>query len=227
MAFGQAVTLFSFAESSAVEMTAHYVLPLNWSLYYARTKTQWRGLRERHKKLVPDWERCPSCPGGCKAKTLDEEWQYDYASHTKTFTGAAFICNGCHWLKSPAMRLKTWAMPPPPFTKPSHLIECLGWTQEMVDARRERDLRRETSDSAALTKLSQKVQQGKATIVPAPIDRLAPGEIEARVQPGQLIVLPWRVDIQRLSVYGYSDDEITTFESRMYDVAAKRIQTLN
>lgn len=96
----------------------------------------------------------------------------------------------------------------------------------MVDARRERDLRREKSDNAALTKLSQEVQQGKATIVPAPLDRLAPGEIEAKVQPGQLIVLPWRVDLQRLSVYGYSDDEITTFESRMYDVAAKRIQTL-
>jgi hypothetical protein len=210
-----------------MDINPHYVLPLNWSLCYALTKRQWRGLRERYKKLFSDWERCKSCPGRCKARTLDEEWEYDHASHTKIFTGAAFICNGCHWLKSPAARLKTWSMPPPPLSKPSHLIECLGWTQAMVDARREYDLGRERAHRVALARLAQGVRKGEFAIMHTPIDGPTTTEIEAQLRPGQRAVMPWRINLLQLSTYGYTSDEIRAFESRMYDVATERLQALH
>lgn len=68
------------SELEACESTILYVLPYKWSLYYALTKKQWRDFRERHKKLYPEWDHCKR-PKRCKAYTLDEQWQYDEATH--------------------------------------------------------------------------------------------------------------------------------------------------
>ena len=40
------------------------------------------------------------------------------------------------------------------------------------------------------------------------------------------MIVPWRVDLSRLSEYGYSALEIKLFELRIYDLAAKRMKTL-
>ncbi len=140
-----------------------YVLPLRWSLSYALTKKQWADVRQRHKDMHPDGELC-SCPKRCKASSLDEHWDYDESSHTKTFIGAKFICPGCHWLKSPTWRILTWKQQASgqlgPLVKPAHIIECLGWTQAKVDALREHDISRFRAESEALRQLDQQVQAG-------------------------------------------------------------------
>jgi hypothetical protein len=208
------------------EPTTHYVLPLQWSLHFALTKKQWRDLRERHKKLSPEWDHC-ECPKRCKANTLDERWRYDDATHTKSFLGAAFICPGCHWLKTPPWRIKTWHGQQngllPVTSKPPHVLDCLGWTQQQVDALRDRDLKKHRAETVLLARLDQQVQQGKAAIVPAPPERLSPQELERLVKPGQIMVVPWRIDLTALTRYGYSQSEIVVFEQRMYKLAAKRM----
>jgi hypothetical protein len=207
-----------------------YVLPLRWSLSFALTDKQWRDLRERHKKQNPGWERC-SCPKGCKSNTLDEQWRYDDATHTKAFVGSAYICPGCHWFKSLTWRMETWIKQQsgqlPVASKPPHIIDCLGWTQERVDALRANDLRRHQADSIQLAQLEQQIKVGKATIAPTPIERLPPQELAAIAKPGQIVVAPWKVDVSALSVYGYSAEEIAVFEQRMYQFAAKRMNAEN
>jgi len=208
------------------EPTTHYVLPLQWSLYYALTEKQWRDLRERHKQLYPEWDHC-ACPKRCKAKTLDEKWGYDHATHTKTFVGAAFICGGCHWLKTPPFRIKTWRDQQngllPVTSKPPHILDCLGWTQQQVEALRNRDLKEHQAETVRLARIHQQVQQGKAAIVPAPPERLSPQELERLVKPGQIMVVPWRIDLSALTRYGYVQSEIVVFEQRMCELAAKRM----
>jgi hypothetical protein len=207
-----------------------YVLPLRWSLSYALTKAQWRGvngIRERHKKLIPDWDKCGNCPMRCKANDLDEQWKYDHARHTKIFIGAAFICHGCHWLKSPGFRIQTWMKPMPPTRDPPHIITCLGWPQERVDKLRQRDLREFRENNVAVLQTRQQIQQGKAIALPSPVERMPSAELNKLVRPGQIVVVPWRVDLSHLSIYGYSVEEIQTFEQQMYDFAAKRMQSLN
>lgn len=208
------------------EPLVRYVLPLLWSLHYALTKTQWAMLRDRHKERFPDWEQC-SCPKRCKANALDEHWKYDEANHIKIFTGAAFICKGCHWLKSPGFRVSTWlrqvdgslvaSLDPP------HIISCLGWTQQKVDALRAMDLSRHQMQRGHLAQLDQQVKQGQAAIVPSPVERLTQQELARHVMPGQLMIVPWRVDLSALGAYGYDSEEIATFEQRMYRVAAQRM----
>jgi hypothetical protein len=208
----------------------HYVLPLRWSLSYALTKAQWRGptgIRERHKKMASDWDKCSTCPKRCKAIDLDELWDYDHTRHTKTFIGAAFICHGCHWLKSPGFRIKTWTTPMPPMLNPPHIISCLGWSQERVDRLRQRDLRELRENNVAVFNTRQQIQQGKAIALPSPVERIPSPELKKLVRPDQIMVVPWRVNLSGLSIYEYSADEIQKFEQRMYDFAAKRMQSLN
>jgi hypothetical protein len=122
----------------------NHVLPLRWSLSYALTEKQWKEMRQRFQSYFPDWMRCKQCPKGCLAKSLDEQWKYDHATFTKILIGAEFICGGCHWLKTPPFRIKTWLEQQrrlvPPMTKPPHIIDCLGWTQEKLDELRHQDL---------------------------------------------------------------------------------------
>ncbi|MER3417201.1 MAG: hypothetical protein C4297_13470 [Gemmataceae bacterium] len=208
------------------EPTIYYVLPLRWSLHYALTKKQWQELRQRHKELFPDCDRC-SCPKRCKANTLDEKWRYDESTHTKILLGMEFICPGCHWLKTPPWRIETWLELQngllPKRSEPPHIIYCLGWTQEQVDALRQSDLERHRAETLLLSCLNQQVQQGRAAIVPAPPERLSQLELEKFVRPGQVMVVPWRVDLSVLQTYGYSQREIVVFEERMYKLAAKRM----
>jgi hypothetical protein len=215
------------AHSSGLSLL--FVLPRKWSLYYCLTQTQWRKLRVRHKNLDPNWERC-SCPKSCKADSLDENWNYDRAIHTKVFLGAAFICKGCHWLKSLPHRIDTWLRQQagrlPEISKPPHIIDCLGWSQEEVDALREQDLRLHRAQSGKLEKVVQEIQQGKAAVIPSPIERLSPQQVSGLIKPDQVAVVPWRVDLSALSRYGYSPSEITAFEQRMYEVAAERMGSI-
>jgi hypothetical protein len=74
-----------------------------------------------------------------------------------------------------------------------------------------------------LARLDQQVQQGRAAIVPAPPERLSALELEKLVKPGQVMLVPWRVDLSALTRYGYSQSEIVVFEQRMYNLAAKRM----
>jgi len=209
-------------------MITHFVLPLRWSLFYALTDKQWRDFRERHKSLCADWDRC-ECPKRCKANTLDERWKYDHAQHTKIFLGAAFICPGCHWLKTVPWRIRTWRevqdglLPLP--SKPSHIIDCLGWTQQELDALREKDLKKDGADSMRRNELNRQIQRGNAALVPAPLERLSPRDIQRFVKPGQVMIVPWRVDLTALTSYGFSPREVGVFEERMYKVAAKRMTT--
>lgn len=201
-------------------------MPLRWSLSYALTEKQWEDLRERYKKLSPEWDRC-ACPKRCKAKSLDEKWRYDHATHTKTFLGAAFICAGCHWLKTPPFRIKTWLELQngvvPKSSKPPHIIDCLSWTQQQLDALRDRDLKEHKAEAALLAQLERQVQQGRAVFVPAPLERISPQELERLVRPGQIMVVPWRIELSTLAGCGYLASEIVVFEQRMYDLAAKRM----
>lgn len=202
-----------------------YVIPLRWSLSFALTPAQWRGVRERHKKLDPSWERC-DCPQGCKADQLDEEWHYDHLQHIKTFLGAQFICRGCHWRKSPGFRLRTYSRPlPSQFTKPPHIISCLGWSQDEVDRFVQHDLWRARQQQVIISQIEQKIQHGTAVALPSPIERLSASDVERFIQPGRTVVVPWRVDLTHLGTCGYSPQEIQKFENRMYDVAAKRMQS--
>jgi hypothetical protein len=208
------------------EPTIHYLLPLRWSLHYALSEKQWNNMRQRHRELFPNSGRC-SCPKRCKANTLDETWRYDHSTHTKVFRGAQFICPGCHWLKTPPWRIQTWLEQRdgllPALTKAPHVIECLGWTQQRVDALRNSDLERHRAESIVLARLGQQVQQGKAAIIPAPPERLSTLELEKHFRPGQVMVVPWRVDLSALMSYGYSNSEIAVFVERMYKLAAKRM----
>jgi hypothetical protein len=70
-----------------------YVLPLKWSLYFALTPKQWRGLKDKYRTVNPNWRQC-SCPKGCRATTFDERWEYDHGAKVKRFAGASFICRG-------------------------------------------------------------------------------------------------------------------------------------
>ncbi len=204
----------------------HYVLPLRWSLYYALTKAQWRNLRERHRKLYPDWAQC-SCPKRCQADSLDEKWEYNHETHSKIFVGAKFICRGCHWLKSPPWRIKTWVRQQNglllPTSKPAHIIDCLGWSQERVDALREEDLKEHRAQVAVLSQLEEQVQAGKAAILPLPVEQLTPQQVARLAKPGQSLIIPWRVDLTNLTRYGYTGEEIAAFEELMYNVARERM----
>jgi hypothetical protein len=201
-----------------------YVLPLQWSLHYAMTEGQWTKFRERVKKQNPNWMEC-SCPKKCKANQLDEQWDFDDEAHTKVFLGAAFICGGCHWLKSPPFRLSTWLRKEQGLlaaisTSP-HIIDCLGWTQEQVDALRAKDLRQHQAQTGLITGLQQQVKGGKAEVIAAPmVPEEKRAELEAR---GQRVILPWRIDLSALDQYGYSAAEISSFEAAMYKVAEKRL----
>jgi hypothetical protein len=221
--------VFSELEANALGRTVLYVLPKSWSLFYCMTKTQWQKLRDRHKNLHPNWQRC-LCPKGCKADSLDEQWNYDRATHTKVFLGASFICKGCHWLKSLPHRIETWLKQQagrlPELSKPPHVIDCLGWSQEQVDVLRQRDLRLHQQESGRLERVVQDAQQGTAALVPTPIERLSPEQVSAVIKPGQVAVVPWRVDLSALCGYGYLPTEIEAFERRMYDVAAKRMESI-
>jgi hypothetical protein len=204
----------------------HFVLPLRWSLHYALSDKQWNELRERHKKRFPGWERC-ACPNSCSAEALDERWKYDNKTHTKRFTGAAFICPGCHWLKSLPWRIQTWLKRQqgrlPAMTRPPHIITCLGWTQQDVDSLRDQDLNQYQTETRVMAQLENQVQQSRAVILPAHPAQLDAEELEKLVRPSQAAIAPWRVDLEALAVYGYSRRQIREFERRMYKLAAKRL----
>jgi hypothetical protein len=203
-----------------------HLLPLKWSLSYALPDKQWKEMKERYKKLNPEWERC-KCPKRCPAAALDEEWRYDQENHIKVFVGANFLCRGCHWFKSLPHRMQTWlkqergAMPK--LTKPPHIIDCLGLTQDQVDAIRDHDLQLHKRESRNNDELVQKVRLGKAVILFAPVERLSKQVVSRFAKPDQLLVVPWRVDLTSLAQYGYSQKQVKVFEELMYVIAAKRM----
>jgi hypothetical protein len=191
------------------------------------TEGQWKKFRERVKKQNPNWTECPLCPKKCKTNTLDEQWRFDDVTHTKVFLKATFICPGCHWLKSLPWRRETWLKQqqasPSPAAKPPHIIDCLGWAQERVDALREKDLRGHQVETAQVAHFQQQVKEGKATVLPAPdVPKEKRADLEAR---GQTIILPWWIDLAALAQYGYTEPEIASFEKAMYKLAEKRMAT--
>jgi hypothetical protein len=173
----------------------HYLLPLKWSLHFVMTEKEWQGFRNRVKKINPDWNKCPTCPNQCKANALDEDWEYERDNHIKRFTGAKFICPGCHWLKTLPWRIDTWLRMErgemPPASKPPHIITCLGWTQEKVDELHERDLTRHQQETEELRVIQTEALKGEAEI------------------------RYWGADLSALNQYGYSLQEIAEFEERM------------
>ncbi len=185
------------------EVRTYYLLPTQWSLHFVMTEREWQNFKERVKGAIPDWARCPLCPKRCKATDLDEIWEYDHQDRVKRFSGAQFICRGCHWLKSPTWRMETWTkaaegrLPAP--SEPPHIIDCLGWTEEQVEALRRRDLE----------------EHG--------LQRQQLAHIQVEVQAGEAIVRPWEVDLTLLGQYGYSAQEIAELESRMRDLAWRRL----
>ncbi len=177
-----------------MELNVYHVLPLQWSLYYVITSKEWKDFRERVKQKDPGWDRC-ACPKRCRADTLDEEWKYDKQHHVKRFASAKFICGGCHWLKSPPWRIQTWlkqqAAELPDLDRKPHITDCLGWSEGRVIALREGDL---AEHSAQIEELAR---------------------IEAHVEAGKALVVPWSVDLSALKKYGYSSKEVKRFGERM------------
>lgn len=172
----------------------YYRLPLKWSLHYVMTDKEWREFRSRVKKVNPNWDKC-SCPNGCKATSLDEQWEYDNERHIKRFVKAEFICPGCHWLKTPPWRWETWlkeaADQLPPLTKLPHIIKCLGWTKEQVMELRGKDLEQYFQQIEERKKIQKEVMARKAEI------------------------RYWKVDLSAMKQYGYSKQEIAIYEGRM------------
>jgi hypothetical protein len=170
-----------------------YVLPRQWSLRFALTKKQWKNIRDRHKKHFPEWEYC-ACHRRYKANTLDEEWKYDDDTHTKIFIGAAFICPGCHWLKSLPWRISTWLRAEnellQPAIKPHHMIDCLEWTEQAVESLRVQDLKVDQTEKLVLARLDSQFQEGKAAVVPGAPEGISDQELERLVKPGQVMVVP-------------------------------------
>jgi len=158
------------------------------------TDKEWQDFRGRVKDLNPNWEKC-SCPRRCKANALDENWLYDEDNHVKRFVMAKFICQGCHWLKSPPFRIRTWlegmSGKLPPLERTPHIIACLGWTESRVEKLREKDLQQHFQETEEISKIQKEVELGVAE------------------------VLYWKIDLSALKQYGYSRREITWLESRM------------
>ena len=179
------------------------MLPLKWSLFYCMTKSEWQDFRDRVKSLNPAWQRC-SCPKKCRANVCDEVWDYDRRRHTKIFRHAHFICQGCHWLKSPAFRIKTWlgeirGEGPAPGKIP-HIIRCLGWTPEQVKELARSDLQRFFFD-----------EEEKRVAVSSDLSK------------DIAVVRAWDIDLTRLGDYGYSREFILSLEMRMQLDALMRV----
>jgi hypothetical protein len=217
---------FEDLRPSVTEIREVFVLPLYWSLHYALTDGQWNDLRKRHKREFPNWEKC-GCPQGCRADSLDEQWEYNRQTHTKIFVGAKFICKGCHWLKSPTWRIETYMKQRsgklPPLLEPPHIIRCLGWTQERVDALRTNDLEEHRQNTDRSERLHKELRKGNAVLLPTSLELLPPERRAELVKPGQFVIVPWRVNLAALRRYYYSRDEIAVFEERMNKLAAKRL----
>jgi hypothetical protein len=180
--------------SSGKQKKIYYLLPLRWSLHYIMAPKEWQDFRNRVKKLDPNWDKC-SCPKRCKANSLDEWWEYDNSRHIKRFVKAKFICSGCHWLKTIPWRIETWLrvaagklLPP---SKPPHIIDCLGWTEAQVEKLREKDMKQHLRESQEMDKIQKEVEAGEAEI------------------------LTWIVDLSDMKQYGYSEQEIATYEDGM------------
>lgn len=183
------------------ERKVYYLLPLEWSLHYIMSNKEWQDFRQRVKKLNPEWDKC-SCPKRCKANALDEQWDYDNERHIKRFKEAEFICQGCHWLKTPSFRLKTWKQQEegslPSLTKTPHIIDCLGWSEAKVNELREHDLARDVQQKQKSKKIYEEVMLGIA------------------------LMRPWAVDLSAMSQYGYSLEEIADYNKRMQGAAEER-----
>lgn len=172
-----------------------FVLPLNWSLYYVMSRTEWENFRTCIRAHTHNWDRCPMCPENCLARHCDETWKYDDAGHIKQFVKAQFICPGCHWLKSPGARRATWQkqergdwLPP---EKTPHIYACLGWTKRRVNVLRKSDFESESRGQKALSKLAKAIAAGKVT------------------------VSPWKIELSALAQYGYSKRQVQKLEERM------------
>ena|SRR2546426_1668190 len=176
------------------EKEVHYLLPLQWSLYFVMTKGEWEDFRNRVKAINPNWQIC-SCPQGCRADSCDERWEYDQRRHIKRFIEAQFICRGCHWLKTPPVRVQTWLKQesedrPQPINTP-HIIRCLGWTEEQVQKLREMDLEEWSLQNEQMEELEEDVRKGKSRTA------------------------YWGIELSKLKRYRYSAGEIASLETRM------------
>ena len=75
-----------------------------------------------------------------------------------------------------------------------------------------------------LAQIHQGVKEGTAALLPTPAERLPQKELQRLVKPGQVLIVPLRVNLDTLSIYGYSNSEIAVFEEHMYQIAAERIE---
>ena len=177
------------------EKKVYYLLPLQWSLHYVTTEKEWQAFRSRVKEANPGWEKCPSCPNGCKANSCDEVWNYDWEYHVKRLVKAEFICPGCHWFKTLPWRMETWQKMKrgemPPITKPPHIISCLGWTQEEVDKLRKQDMALQKKEAQDEDTRRREINTGIA---------------ETRY---------WTAELSALGQYSYLPEEIAEYERRM------------
>lgn len=184
----------------------YYLAPRRWVLAAVMSPHEWHELRAQVIAASPGTTRC-SCPAGCPATVLDEQWTSVPELHVKRFVGAALRCPGCHWLGDQSRRIQTWlALKARRRAEPhekQHIRDCLGWTRKQVKALRDRDL----ADHAA--RLADLVR------------------IETAAQTGEASVRPWQVDAGALRQYGYSDDEIRSLEMRMMDIAWEQIAHSN
>src|SRR3989442_9029552 len=131
------------------------------------TKSEWEDFRNRVKAINPNWQIC-SCPQGCQADSCDEKWKYDRRKHVKRFKEAQFICRGCHWLKTPPLRVETWLKQEsedwsPPINTP-HIIRCWGWTEEQVQKLRAKDLEERSLQNEQIAIVEEDVKKGEARI---------------------------------------------------------------
>jgi hypothetical protein len=202
---------------------------LRWALSYALTDKQWKNVKDRYKAKHLDWEQC-SCPKKCQSDSLDEHWVYEKDTHTKILIGMKYICRGCHWLKSLSWRIKTWLQQDAgqmrEKTKPDHIIDCLGWAPEEVYKLKEHDMNRHRMETGHRISIKQALEQGKAVVVKAPTEMLPLEKITEVAKPGQRVIMPWRVNLAHLVQYDFTTDDILKFEQRMYNVAEKRMSSL-
>jgi hypothetical protein len=86
------------------------------------------------------------------------------------------------------------------------------------------DLDEDLVIQADTARLAAQLERGEATIASVSIEHMPPRERETLLASGRAVFIPWRIDLAKLTIYGYSADEIANFEKRMSDLAVARMK---